>query len=41
MRGVVVRDQMQLKVGRRVAINLLEEAQPFDVDLPQKSGELF
>jgi hypothetical protein len=31
VRGVVVRDQMQLEVGRRVAINLLQEAQLFDL----------
>ena len=46
MRGVVVRDQMQFKVGRRVAINLLEKAQSFDVRVArlgasdQRAGQL-
>ena len=31
--GVIVGDQMQIDAARRLAIDLLEEAQPFDVSM--------
>src|SRR5947208_1394231 len=31
VRGVVVSDQMQIELARRLAVNLLEKAQPFDM----------
>lgn len=35
MRGIVVADQMQRPIGRRLAIDLTQELQPFTVSLPR------
>ena len=46
VRGVVVRDQMQIKVARCFAVDLLEEPEPFDMGVAclgagdQFSGQL-
>ena len=33
VRGIVVRDQMEVEVRGRLAIDLLQETQPFDVSV--------
>ena len=33
VRGVIVGDQMQVEAARRLAIDLLEKAQPFDMGM--------
>jgi hypothetical protein len=33
VRGVVISDQMQVELARRLAIDLLEKTQPFDVSM--------